>query len=761
MKRKVARLQPVQRVLVATLCVAFLQQLSEAAPPAKDRFTPAQKRYWAFQKVVRPPVAEIATSGWARNPIDHFIAAKLAEKGIAPSAETDRITLLRRVTLDLIGLPPTPDETKDFLEDKSPDAYEKVVDRLLASPAYGERWARHWLDLARYAESDGFADDLTRPNAWRYRDYVIKSFNQDKPYDRFIQEQIAGDELWPDSVEARIATAFNRHYSDQPDARFLFTRRQETLNDITDTVGSVFLGLTFECARCHDHKFDAILQADYYRLQAFFANVVADDNVAILPPDKLTAYQAKRAAWLEKTKPVREKMEAILAERRKRNYDTSYDKYSPDIQRILSTPDSELTPRERLIDYWANHSPHLVAPDDALISGLKGEKKKEFEALKKELEQYKDLYPGDLPVGSAMVDFSRDAPPTHVLAGGVDTQPREEVHPGFLTILDPNDPTIDSPADARSTGRRSVLAQWLASADNPLTARVMVNRLWHYHFGTGIVANPSDFGVMGFGPSNPKLLDWLSDEFVRTGWSVKKMHRLMVTSSTYRQSSAYRADAAKLDSGNRLLWRFPRQRLEGEAIRDSALFVSGLLNQEIGGPSVSPPLPPNITKSKTWVWETTPSVEQQNRRSVYIFVRRNLRYPMLEVMDMPDTQTSCARRQNTLTAPQALTMLNSDISSGWAQGFGNRVLREAGADLQVQIERAYQLAYSRPPTPSEKDLALTFFNRHQGILAKRAAASEKLALPAQIPAGVGTEQAAALVDFCLMLLNSNEFVYRN
>jgi hypothetical protein len=312
-----------------------------------------------------------------------------------------------------------------------------------------------------------------------------------------------------------------------------------------------------------------------------------------------------------------------------------------------------------------------------------------------------------------------------------------------------------------STGRRSVLAKWIASRDNPLTARVIVNRLWHYHFGAGIVANPSDFGVMGFGPSNPELLDWLADEFVSNGWSIKKMHRLMVTSSTYRQSSAYRAEAAKADSGNRLLWRFPRQRMEGESIRDSALFVSGLLNREVGGPSVFPPLPPNVQVAKTWTWETTPSVEEQNRRSVYIFVRRNMRYPMLEVMDMPDTQESCARRSNTVTAPQALTMLNSDVALSWAQGFGSRVLREAGGDRQAQIERAYSLAYSRPPTANEKDIALTFFNRHEAILAKRVAGFENLALPNQVPAGVGKVEAAALVDFCHMLLNSNEFVHRN
>ena len=764
MTLKTGRLDALKTVVLlasfAALLPLFLPSVSEAAP-AEDRFTAPQRAYWAFQKVVRPPVPTTEMSAWARNPIDHFIAAKLAKRGIAPSADTDRITLLRRVTLDLIGLPPTPEEAKAFLEDSSPQAYDKVVDRLLASPAYGERWGRHWLDLARYAESDGFADDTVRPNAWRYRDYVIKSFNEDKPYDRFVKEQIAGDELWPDNLDARLGTAFNRQYGDEPDTRFLYVRRQETLNEITDAVGSVFLGMTYECARCHDHKFDPILHADYYRLQAFFANTVADDKIVVKAPDELAAYRAELAPWLEKTQTIREKMEAILAVKRKQAYDTSFYKYTPEIQKLLSTPDAELSTRDKIADNWAAGSPHLNVPDDVLISGLKGEDKEAYQALQKELDQFKDIYPGDLPIGSGMVDLSLEAPPTHVLAVGAVESPLQEVQPGFLTILDPGPAKIEPPVGVESTGRRSALAHWIASPENPLTARVMVNRLWHYHFGTGIVANPSDFGSMGFGPSHPELLDWLAAEFVSSGWSVKKMHRLIVTSSTYRQSSTYREDAGAVDSANRLLWRFPRIKMEGESIRDSTLFVSGLLNSKMGGPSVLPPLPPNMNVSRKWGWETTLDPEEQNRRSVYIFVRRNVLYPMLQEMNSPDTLRSCAQRDSTVTATQALTLLNSDLVLGWAQGFGSRVLKEAGSDLDAQIDYAYRLAYSRPPTASERDMALTFFSRHEAIVAKRVAANEKLALPEFIPEGVDKARAVALVDFSQMLLNSNEFVYRN
>jgi hypothetical protein len=696
---------------------------------------------------------------WARNPIDAFVLAKLEAKGLQPGAAADRITLLRSVSLDLIGLPPTPEETADFLSDKSPDAYEKVVDRLLTSPRYGERWARHWLDLARYAESEGFKADEFRPNIWRYRDYVIQSFNEDKPYDRFVKEQIAGDEMWPGDPAAKIATAFNRHYPDESNARNLVQRRQEILNDITDTVGSVFLGMTYSCARCHDHKFDPILHVDYYRLQAFFANVIAADEIDLMPQDHVSDYQARLAVWEEKTKGIRDQMNAILEPQRKKVVDDLFEKYPAEIQAAILKGDKERSPMEWLMYYKAK--PYMNPEEAQIAGGLRGENKSNFEALKKELAEFADLYPGDPPIAAGIRDVNGTAPATHVLAAGSYERPLEEVQPGLLSLLDPAPAQIRPPEAIASTGRRTALANLLASPENPLTARVMVNRLWHYHFGKGIVANPSDFGIMGMGRSHPELLDWLADEFVKNGWSIKKMHRLMVTSSTYRQSTAYREEAARLDSDNKLYWRFPRQRLEGEVIRDSSLYVAGLLNLKMGGPGVYPPLPAGMgTKGVYRNW-TTSEDEDRNRRSVYISVRRNLRYPMLEVLDMPDTHESCARRDTTVSAPQALAFMNSEMVLAWAQSFAGKVLKAAGSDANKQIEYAYRRAYSRAPTGSEKDTAFTFFGRHKDIIAERIAGSEKLALPAYVPDGVEPAKAAALVDFCHMLLNSNEFVYRN
>ncbi|MGH9675111.1 MAG: DUF1549 and DUF1553 domain-containing protein, partial [Bryobacteraceae bacterium] len=692
-----------------------------------------------------------------RNPIDAFVLGKLKEKGLAPGAAADKVTLLRRVTLDLIGLPPSPEEVQAFSSDDSAGAYEKVVDRLLASPRYGERWARHWLDLARYAESEGFKADEFRPNVWRYRDYVIEAFNRDKPYDRFVKEQIAGDELWPGDAAARIATAFNRHYPDESNARNLVQRRQEILNDVTDTAGSVFLGMTYGCARCHDHKFDPILHADYYRLQAFFANVGADDAFSLLPEDKNADYRNKLAAWEEKTKDIRSRMQTLLEPARKKAVDELFAKYPPEIQAAILKPDAERSPMELQMAWKAK--PYMNPDYQDFVAGLRGQQREKYQALEKELEKFADLHPGELPTGAGIVDISAKAPPTHILAAGSYERPAEEVQPGFLTILDPEPAKITPPEGLNSTGRRSALANWIASPGNPLTARVMVNRIWHYHFGQGIVANPSDFGIMGLGPSHPKLLDWLASEFVDSGWSVKKLHRLIVTSNVYRQSSAWREEAAKVDSGNKLLWRYPRQRLEGEAIRDSSLFVSGLLSLKMGGPGVYPDLPRGMTPGRT-KWGSSEG-DERNRRSVYISVRRNLRYPMLEVLDMPDTHESCGRRESTIGAPQALTYMNSELVLGWAQAFAGRVLREAGTDLHKQIERAYLHAYSRTPNGSEKDTAMTFFRRHERILADRSAAKEKLALPGVMPEGVTAEHAATLVDFCHMLLNSNELVYRN
>jgi hypothetical protein len=740
-------------------CLLIIVWAAFAASDGKDPFTPQQRKYWAFQKVLRPAVPQVSDSKWSANPIDAFILARLEAKRLKPNPAADRVTLLRRVSFDLIGLPPTPEEIDAFVSDTSPNAYEKVVDRLLVSPHYGERWARHWLDLARYAESEGFKSDETRPNAWRYRDYVIQAFNSNKRYDRFVREQLAGDELWPDDPQARVATAFNRHYPDESNARVLMQRRQEILDDITDAVGVTFMGMTYGCARCHDHKFDPILQKDYFRLQAFFANTAADDAIPMESTEWVRQYRAKKAIWEEQTKAVRDQIAALVEPEKQKILKEFVDKYPPEIQAIIAKPGAERTPFEWQM--YAKAKPYLEIDDETAGKALKGEKKARHAALVAELKKYASLDPGPEPIGIGMHDLSDKAPRTHVLGVGVWDNPKEEVQPGFLSILDPNPARISAPAGSRTTGRRTALANWLVDPSNPLTSRVFVNRLWHHHFGEGIVGSPSDFGLMGQRPTHPELLDWLADDFVRSGWDVKRMQKLIVMSNVYQQSSMSNEESAKIDPRNRLLWHFPRQRLEGEVIRDSALSAAGLLNANVGGPSVYPELPAAFGKPRGG-WKTSTNPADANRRSIYIFVRRNARYPMLEEFDMPDTHESCGRRNQTITAPQALSLLNDKLTLEWAEAFAGRVMRQAGADANAQIENAYRLAYGRRPDGWEKDTVLTFFAKQKGIVTERVAAGEKLALPpGPLPSGVEPAQAAVLVDFCHMLLNSNEFVYRN
>lgn len=731
-------------VIIACTCSALLF--------AADTFTKRQREFWSLQKISQQNPPSVRNTAWVRNPIDQFILAKLEAKNIQPGPPADKATLLRRATFDLIGLPPTPDEVAAFVADQSPDAFEKVVDRLLASPQYGERWGRHWLDLARFAESEGFKSDEPRPNAWRYRDYVIQSFNSDKPYDRFVKEQIAGDELWPNSTEARIATGFSRHYPDESNARVLQQRRQEILDDITDTTGAVFMGLTYGCARCHNHKFDPILQADYYKLQSFFANTAADDHISILTADQLTEFKRKKAEWEQATTDVRAKIAALLQPERDTLRKEYFDKYPPEIQAMILKPAGERNPFESLM--WAKAKPYLQYTDEEAAKPLKGDAKKQYESLKAELAKFHDLDPGPLPEGIGMVDLGTTAPATHVLSVGAFDRPKEEVQPGYLTILNPEPAKIVPPEGIASTGRRTALANWLTDPANPLPARVMVNRLWHYHFGRGIAGTPSDFGVMGERPTHPELLDWLTGEFIRRGWSMKQMHRMIMTSAVYQESSDSRKDAAEIDADNRLLWAFPRQRLDAETIRDSALMVAGLLNPKAGGPSVFPELPAGMGTIRGG-WKVSDPAER-NRRSVYIFVKRNERYPMLEAFDMPDTHESCSRREVTTTAPQALTMLNDRVALDWAEALAGRALAS-----KEPVDSAFRLAYSRSPDPWEKDTAATFFQKQKTLIAARSARGEKLALPAPLPAGVEPAYAAAFVDFCQMLLNSNEFVYRN
>ena len=724
----------------AVLGCVVLAALYAAAPstPAHKPFTEGQKHWWAFQPVVKPAVPSVKEREWVRNPVDAFVLAKLEDKGLSPSAPADKITLIRRASLDLIGLAPTSEEVQAFVADQSPDAFAKVVDRLLASPHYGERWGRHWLDLARYADSEGFKSDETRPNIWRYRDYVIDSFNADKPYDRFVKEQIAGDEIYPNDAAALVATGFNRHFADESNARNLMQRRQELLNDITDTVSATFIGMTYGCARCHDHKFDPILQRDYYRLQAFFANTRIEDHAGLIFGEKKKEYDAKYAAWDEKTKDVRDQMAQLAKPMQKAMGKENFNKFPPEIQDSITAPPDKRTPIQWQMYYKAK--PQVEFSVEEAGKKLKGDAKRAWADLNDQLATLSKQYPvPPMPVAQTMIDNDAHAPATHVLNVGVYDAYKEEVQPGFLTILDPNDPKITPALDGKSTGRRTVLANWLADAKNPLSTRVIVNRVWHYHFGRGIVGTPSDFGVMGERPVNKELLDYLTATFVENGWSIKKLHRMIMLSSAYRQSSAYNTAAAKTDPEDKLVWRYNPHRLEGEVIRDEMLQVSGLLNEKMHGPGVYPPLPAGILATRGG-WKDNESAEEADRRSVYIFVRRNMRYPMIEVFDMPDTHESCARRDVTTTAPQALELLNNELVLDWSRSLARKVANDSGLTAEETVNRAFRLTFSRAPSEREKRIALDFLGRQEKIAGSK---------------------DAAVTDLCHMLLNSNEFVYIN
>lgn len=719
-----------------------------SASPAKPKFSDAQKRYWAFQPVSAP----------AGGSVDAFIVAKLNEKKIRPNERADKVTLLRRATLDLIGLPPTPEEMQAFLADQSPDAFAKVVDRLLASPHYGERWGREWLDVARYADTNGFKADEIRPNIWRYRDYVIQAFNNDKPYDRFIREQIAGDELYPRDQEAHIATGFLRHYTDETNQPSMENRREELLMNITDTVGSAFMGMTFGCAKCHDHKFDPILHKDYYRLQAFFANVRAKDDYIPLAGAELEAVNKQQAEWEAKTKDIRASMHALVAPIGKATADEYMNRFSEGTREAIQTPAEKRTPYQALLAFQG--LPQVTYQDANLAKKLNPEQKKQFDDLAAQLKQFDSLKPHP-PLAQTVIDNGTEAPKTFVLAGGAWNAPKEEVQPGFLSILDPSDAKFAQPAGVPSTGRRTALANWLADPKNPLTSRVMVNRIWQGHFGTGIVASSSDFGIMGERPANQQLLDYLAASFVQNGWSIKKLHRMIMLSNVYQEASGMQAEAAAVDPDNKLLWHYPRHRVEGEVLRDAMLMTSGQLNLKMGGPGVRPELPDGVNSVGYAAWAPEKDEAEARRRSVYVFVKRVLMYPMLEAFDAPTSEESCPRRFSTVVPSQALTMMNDKYVLDWSREFAGRVLNDGGLSPEQQVERAYRLAFARPPKPEERQTVSEFLKKQTSLIAGRLARNEQVLMPDRLPAGIEPAKAAAFVDLCHALMSSNEFMYVN
>ncbi len=721
-------------------------------------FSQERLNHWAYKPVQKPPVPASKNRTWVKTPVDAFILRKLEDSGLAPSAPSDKVTLLRRATFDLTGLPPTPAEVAAFVNDRSPKAFARVVDRLLASPRYGEKWARHWLDLARYAETDGFNGDHTRPHIWRYRDYVIRAFNSDKPYDRFVKEQIAGDELWPDDADALVATGFNRHFPDEWNARNLRQRRQEILNDITDTVGSALLGTTYACARCHDHKFDAVLQKDYYKLQSFFAAMRTKDDFVLASKAEQADYAAKLALWEEKIKSIREQIAVVEAPAWKYFDEDALEKYPEEIDQVLTMPPAERSPLQWSFYHMARWQYQFAPGENGknIEARLKGAEKETWLALRKQLAAFDAIKPKPLPLGSGITDIGREAPAHHLLKGGTYDAYGAEVQPGVLSVIDPRPATITPCDKAETTGRRTALAEWLTDPKNPLVARVMVNRLWQHHFGRGIVGTPNDFGMMREMETHRELLDWLAATFVEQGWSLKKMHRLMMLSNAYQQSAVFNEQAVQRDADNQWLWRYRRHRLTGEEVRDAILQVSGTLNWQMYGPSIYPEIPQELSGG----WKRDEQADQQNRRSIYVFVRRKLRFPLFQAFDMPDTHESCGRRNVTTTAPQALNLLNDPAILRAAQAFAGRVVKQAGGDLDKQITLAYQLAYSRVPTATQLQAARAFIQQQTAFARERRNTNAPLAL--LVPGAVGDEaEAAALVDFCHTLFNANEFVYVN
>lgn len=690
-----------------------------------ETFIGARGRYWAFQKVVRPPVPPFAP-----NPIDAFILEGLQQKQLKPSEPLDRTRLIRRVTFDLTGLPPTPEEVDAFLKDRSSGAYERVVDRLLGSPHYGERWASKWLDAVRYADTNGFELDLDRPHAWRYRDYLIQSFNNDKPYTLLIQEQIAGDEMFPGSKEALVATGYLRAGSEHLVAGNVDPEesRQEVLTEIATNVGQTFLGMTINCARCHNHKFDPILQADFYSLQAIFAGAKGKD-VEIATAEEKAAWQTANAAYKTRLQPITDALKALAKPYEQQIIEERKSKLDPKLLEALNTPKDKRTGEQKRLG--ANADAQVKPSWDEIVAVMPAEAKAERAKLRERLHETEATAPDPLPTAYAFVDTAEAAPQSYVLRLG-DPHGR----------LDPVDPAVPFVIRAgykvpvTSQGRRTAFAIWLASSDNPLTARVMVNRIWQFRTGDGLVRTPNDFGTMGDKPDSHSLLDWLAAEFMARGWSIKAIDRLIVTSSAYRQSSAPDEARSKIDPQNRFFWRMNRKRFEAETIRDATLAVAGTLNPQIGGRPVKIPIESEVydlifTESeRDGLWPVNPAKNVQNRRGVYLYNKRSVRLPLLSAFDQPDAITSCPVRGVSTHALQALSLFNSGFMQEVSQAFASRLEKSCGKDRGCQITSAWRLALSRPPRTEENRLAREFF-----------------------------KSGGTLPDFCLALFNRNEFVY--
>ena len=696
--------------------------------------------WWSFQPVRRPAVPE-DSSGWSRNAIDHFLARRHVENQLKPVGEADRRTWIRRATYDLHGLPPSPEEVRAFVEDSSPEAFENAIDRLLDSKRYGERWGRYWLDAVRYADTGGFETDIYFPDAWRYRDYVIKSFNDDKPFDQFVREQVAADEIWPDDIELRGSYDVSEEKLRHLEARIgtgLYTvgtvyheaalnghqLRYEWLVDAVDVTGEAFLGLTLSCARCHDHKFDPISQADYHRLMAFFegseirripvANKMTEFGYYSGYPRQLKVFEYQQALKALESK-VRQRVIDEISE--------GFDAETVAAQRIprakrTTEQQMKAAPLERaLTEAGLLENPGGYVLELPYTPDERDKRKTLITELGEAAAEARFELATATVLGRAEVRY-----PVRMTARGDWRATGDEVEPAFPTALGDLGQSIDGK-------RRKALANWLADPTHPLVARVMVNRIWQGHFGRGLVETPNNFGLQGSAPSHPELLDWLAAEFVDRNWSVKQMHKLIMLSSAYRLNSGFDPSSAETDPENRYLWRMNRRRLDAENLRDAVLSVSGELNLKMGG---RPVLPPLSAEARLGMWDRNDwpeslDPEEHKRRSVYIFAKRQFPYPMFKTFDAPDASASCGRRDVTTVAPQALTLLNSEFMLRSAQSFAARLAAEN--DPLRKVDLAWELALSRPPDMQERGAAVKML------------------------AEAGPE------EFSLMLFNLNEFVY--
>ena len=682
---------------LAAADVATLRAWIEAGAPWNSSAPNSDSSWWAFRKLSGAAPPAVKNTGWVRNPIDAFIVGKLEEKGLHPVAAANRRTLVRRAYFDLHGLPPTPEEVDQFVNDPSPDAYEKLIDRLLASPRYGERWGRRWLDVVRYADTGGFETDVYFMNAWRYRDYIIDSFNADKPYDQFVQEQIAADELWPDNLELdgsydlpkqkqvdlskRIGTGLYTIGAVAAEYTFFGDQfRAEWQADAVDTTGAAFLGLTIGCARCHDHKFDPISQRDYYSMAAIFAGS-EDREIPIVSQMGIYEY-TRYVTRLLIADQLKAKLLRIEGGGKK-------------------SKRAELTPAQ----------------------------KDERERL---LRQIGDAYvkaPMRYATANVLV-HTEQIPDTHILVRGDFKQKGPKVEPGFLSALGGGS-IVETAERPFVPQRRKALALWMTSKGQALLARVMVNRIWQEHFGRGIVATANDFGRQGEAPTHPELLDWLAGQFIERGWSIKALHRLIMLSSAYRLSSIPDTGNTKIDSENQYFWKMNRRRLEAEALRDAVLATAGTLNLKAGGPPIAVPLTDEEKEGMRdpSQWPVSSDPADYTRRSVYLYVKRSFRLPMFETFDAPDASASCARREASTVAPQALALMNSEFMSAQADRFAARLAAKHGAASDVLVDAAWASAFGRAPSAEEKQKAVAFLSK------------------------------STLARLCLLMFNMSEFLY--